>query len=176
MTVLIAARERALRLMPGTPLEKLVVLSSEHTHSSTAKAAKILGLQFRSIVTSASHSFSLQGFELEAALQAAAADGLVPVFLVATVGSTSTGAVDDIAQVTAVTARWPSVFVHVDAAWLGTHFALEEMREEGMLAAINKRAGGAAQEGAICAGGEVHSFCTNLHKAGMVMFDASCLW
>ena len=83
---------------------------------------------------------------------------------------------DDIKEVTEVTARWPAVFLHIDAAWLGTHFVLEEMREEGQLAAINKRSSEGVAEGAVCAPGEVHSFCTNLHKAGMVMFDASCLW
>lgn len=176
VTVLIAARERALRLAPGTPLDKLVVLSSEHTHSSTHKAAKILGLQFRAIETVAENDYALRGGELEAALEGARADGLVPVFLVATVGSTGTGAVDDIAEITEVTARWPTVFLHIDAAWLGTHFVLEEMRAEGQLAAINKRSTAGVTEGAICAPGEVHSFCTNLHKAGLVTFDASCLW
>lgn len=176
VTAALAARERALRLAPGTALDRLVVLSSEHTHSSTAKAAKILGLKFRAIQTSAEHDYALQGSELEGALQAAEAEGLVPFFVVATVGSTGTGAVDDIGQITEVTRRWPNVWLHIDAAWLGTHFVLEEMREEGQLAAINKRSEEAVAEGAICAAGEVHSFCTNLHKAGMVMFDASCLW
>lgn len=176
VTVAIAARERCLRLLPGTPIEKLVLLTSEHTHSSTAKAARILGVQFRSIKTSAENDFSLRGTELQQALEAVKADGLVPFALVATVGSTGVGAVDNISELTDVAKDWPSLFLHIDAAWLGTHLALPELRAECQLDAINQRSGSAAEDAAICASGEVHSFCTNLHKAGMVMFDASCLW
>lgn len=42
--------------------------------------------------------------------------------------------------------------------------ALPECRKEAFLDEINARASVQAEDGAICAGGEVHSFCTNLHK------------
>lgn len=42
--------------------------------------------------------------------------------------------------------------------------ALPECRDEAFLADINARAAVPALDGAICAGGEIHSYCTNLHK------------
>lgn len=61
-------------------------------------------------------------------------------------------------------AKYPELFLHVDAAWGGVFLALPECRKESFLDEINARAAVQAEDGAICAGGEVHSFCTNLHK------------
>lgn len=89
---------------------------------------------------------------------------LLTTLAVATVGSTSTGAIDDIAEITAVAASYPELFIHVDAAWAGVMLALPEAREECQLDAINARSKAVNAAGGICASGEVHSFCTNLHK------------
>lgn len=48
-------------------------------------------------------------------------------------------------------ANYPSIWLHVDAAWAGVAFALPEFREKGHLPAINQFA---------------HSICTNFHKVG----------
>lgn len=61
-------------------------------------------------------------------------------------------------------AKYPELFLHIDAAWGGVFLALPECRKEAFLDEINARASVQAEDGAICAGGEVHSFCTNLHK------------
>lgn len=98
----------------------------------------------------------------------------------ATLGSTSTGAIDYISEITAVAADYPELFIHLDAAWAGVFLALPELREECQLDAINARSihhitlENTLEE--ICKSGEVHSICTNLHKSGLVTFDASCLW
>lgn len=113
----------------------------------------------------------------------------------ATIGSTSTGAIDFIAEITAVgsylslprpttkvlttsssAASYPELFIHVDSAWAGVYLACPERREELQLDALNARSKAINLAGGMCASGEVHSFCTNLHKAGLVTFDASCLW
>lgn len=73
-------------------------------------------------------------------------------------------------------ANHPSLFIHVDAAWAGVFLALPELRDECGLEHINARSAAVNSAAGICASGEVHSFCTNLHKSGLVMFDASCLW
>ncbi|KAL7342080.1 pyridoxal phosphate-dependent transferase [Rhodotorula toruloides] len=168
ITVCIAARERFLRLHPSTPFSDMVILGTTQTHSLGAKAALILGFEFVAIETRAEDEWALRGEALE--------KGKKPFILIATLGSTSTGAIDNIAEITAVTAAHPSLFLHIDAAWGGVFLSLPECRDEAFLDAINARAVKGAEEGAICAGGEVHSFCTNLHKSGLVTFDASCLW
>lgn len=48
------------------------------------------------------------------------------------------------------------MFLHIDAAWAGVALALPEQRERLRLAEINKYA---------------DSFCTNMHKWGLVGFD-----
>jgi aromatic-L-amino-acid decarboxylase len=50
------------------------------------------------------------------------------------------------------------------AAWGGVFLALPELREECQLDAINARSKAINSAGGICASGEVHSFCANLHK------------
>ena len=51
---------------------------------------------------------------------------------------------------------YPSVWLHVDAAWAGVAFALPEFREQGRLSAINAYA---------------DSFCTNYHKVSYTLED-----
>ncbi|GAA5964648.1 hypothetical protein JCM8115_004696 [Rhodotorula mucilaginosa] len=176
LTVCIAARERYLRMHPGTPSSDLVILATTQTHSLAAKAALILGLDFHAIETKKENDWALRGADLEEALAELQAKGKKPFILIATLGSTSTGTIDKIAEITAVTAKYPELFLHIDAAWGGVFLALPECRKEAFLDEINARASVQAEDGAICAGGKVHSFCTNLHKSGLVTFDASCLW
>ena len=57
--------------------------------------------------------------------------------------------------------RYPSLWVHVDAAWAGVAYALPEYRETGHLASLNSY---------------VDSFSTNMHKWGLVPFDCAPLW
>ncbi|KAI5475280.1 glycoside hydrolase family 13 protein [Pseudohyphozyma bogoriensis] len=102
LTVCIAARERVLRMFPDTPAEKLVIFGTTQTHSLGAKAALILGLKFRAIETKAEDLWALRGEALRSALEQAKEEGLVPFALLATIGSTSTGAIDNIAEITAV--------------------------------------------------------------------------
>ncbi|GAA6020111.1 hypothetical protein JCM11491_006401 [Sporobolomyces phaffii] len=179
LTACIAARERYLRMHPGTPASDLVIVGTNQTHSLGAKAALILGVEFIAIATKAEDDWALRGETLERELDTLAGRGKKPFVLLATIGSTSTGCIDKIAEITAVTAHHPDLFLHVDSAWAGVFLALEECREECFLDALNARAQDATaveNDAAICAGGEVHSLCTNLHKSGLVTFDASCLW
>jgi aromatic-L-amino-acid/L-tryptophan decarboxylase len=182
LTVCIAARERALRLHPGTPFEQMVIVGTTQTHSLGAKAALILGLSFVAIETKEEDAWALRGEALKETLDKLKGEGKLPFALceywdlyiyslltslatVATIGSTSTGAIDNIAEITAVAASYPELFVHVDAAWAGVMLALPEARNECYLDAINARSKAVNAAGGICASGEIHSFCTNLHKS-----------
>lgn len=81
LTVCIAARERALRLLPGTPADRLVIYGTTQTHSLGAKAALILGLSFRAIETIAEDKWALRGEELKRVLDEDKANGKVPFVL-----------------------------------------------------------------------------------------------
>ncbi|KAK4052980.1 hypothetical protein OIO90_004104 [Microbotryomycetes sp. JL221] len=146
------------------------------THSLGAKAALILGLQFVAIETFAEDNWALRGETLRKELDQLKEQGKVPFALLATLGSTSTGAIDNISEITTVAANFPELFIHVDAAWAGVFLALPELREQCQLTAINAPARLSNTPNDVSPSGQVHSFCTNLHKSGLVTFDASCLW
>ena len=100
-----------------------VVYASEEAHHSVRKAALLAGLlpeRVRAIPTDA--RFRLRPDALAAAVAADRALGLSPFLLVASAGTTSTGAVDDLQALADLAAR-ERLFFHVDAAY-GGFFAL----------------------------------------------------
>ncbi|UZJ52299.1 hypothetical protein CBS101457_001619 [Exobasidium rhododendri] len=145
----------------GTTTAKLVMYGTTQTHSIGAKAAIVLGLSFRAIEVFAKDDYALRGDQLESALNEDIAKGLIPFMLIATVGTTSSGAVDNLREIQGVAKRYPYLWVHVDAAWAGVAFALPEYRHFGHLDALNAF---------------VDSFSTNMHKWGLVQFDCAPLW
>ncbi|KAG9126716.1 hypothetical protein FRC07_002259 [Ceratobasidium sp. 392] len=169
LTAIIAARSRYTRRHPTVPLDSLVIYGTSQTHSLGAKAALVLGLQFRPIQVDKKDNFALRGDTLKSAIEEDLAR-------VATVGTTSSGAIDNIPEIGQPTksadARYcgwrdhlvrdhPDVWLHIDAAWAGVALACPEFRESSYLEATNTYA---------------HSFCTNFHKWGLVNFDCSTLW
>ena len=171
LTAAIAAREAALRGMRtgdadtdaaawrATATARLVMYGTTQTHSLAAKTAMVLGLRFRALDVRSEDDYSLRGHTLASALAEDHARGLVPFMLVATYGTTSTCAVDNLAEITQVAAAHPSLWVHVDAAYGGVTLALPEERP----AALTSIA-------------QCHSFSTNLHKWGLVHVECSPLW
>ena len=108
VTALAAARAAA----PG----RRVVVCSEHTHSSTAKAARLLELELRTVP--GDDAFAMRP-ELVDLTDACA--------LVATIGTTSSTAID---PVTALADRCAAagVWLHVDAAYAGSAAVCPELR------------------------------------------------
>lgn len=106
----------------------LTAYTSEHGHSSIDKAVRIAGYgseQLRKIHTDA--AFAMDVDELEAAIISDRAAGLTPTLVVATIGTTSSTAIDPIAEIAEV-CRAHGVWLHVDAAYAGTAAVLEDMR------------------------------------------------
>lgn len=148
--------------------EKFVMYGSTQTHSLGAKAALILGVPFRALPVKREDGYALRGDVLRAAVQEDIKNGLTPFCvgtslhshaadtLVGTVGTTSTGAVDYIAELGAVVREFDTMFMHVDAAWAGVAFALPECRAGLRQPEVSEFA---------------DSFCTNMHKWGLVGFD-----
>ncbi|KAJ9116568.1 hypothetical protein QFC20_000500 [Naganishia adeliensis] len=140
---------------------KMVMYGSTQTHSIGKKAAIILGMEFRALPTYKKDQYALRADVVREALAEDSKKGLIPFMLIATVGSTNTGTIDHIMAIGQVLQDFPTVFLHVDAAWAGVCMALPELRAQLQLDAINKYA---------------HSFSTNFHKWGLVAFDATALW
>ncbi|EST07375.2 Pyridoxal phosphate-dependent decarboxylase [Kalmanozyma brasiliensis GHG001] len=145
----------------GQLTSRLVMYGTTQTHSIAAKAALILGLDFRALPVSAP-DYSLDGATLQRAIDEDTALGRVPFLLIATIGTTSSGAVDNLTSLLPMIQAHPTMWLHIDAAYAGVCLSLPELRESMHLDAINSGKG-------------VDSFSTNLHKWGLVQFDCSPL-
>ncbi|EIM88378.1 uncharacterized protein STEHIDRAFT_95546 [Stereum hirsutum FP-91666 SS1] len=173
LTAVVCARTRCTTLNPDVPHSSLVMYVTSHTHSFGLKAARILGLRVRTIdvddevVMGKDSEEEVDGWglgvnKLKEALKEDLANGMKPFILVATVGTTNSGAVDRIDEIGEYLAKeHPSIWLHVDAAWAGVTLACPEYRDRAQLAGINKW---------------VTSLCVNFHKWGLTNFDASALW
>src|SRR5215210_1638159 len=119
LTALLAARERAL---PGCRVDGLggrrtAVYCSEEAHHSVVRAVEVCGLgsnAVRQIPIDARRRMRPEA--LEEALSKDVASGVVPVAVVATAGTTLTGAVDPLGAVADVCARY-DVWLHIDGAY-----------------------------------------------------------
>jgi aromatic-L-amino-acid decarboxylase len=114
-TSTLAALTAARHLRPGGTL-----LCSEHAHSSTDKAARLLGVPLRKIATD--DRLQMRPDALASALR----EGEVSA-VVATVGTTSTSAVDPVDEIAALCAE-AGAWLHVDAAYAGSAMVCEENR------------------------------------------------
>jgi aromatic-L-amino-acid decarboxylase len=108
--------------------EPLLVYVSEEAHSSVEKGAKIAGFgseNIRKVPTDA--AFAMIPEELEKALAADKDRGLQPACVVATIGTTSSSAIDPLEPIGRICRRY-NVWLHVDAAYAGTAAILPEKR------------------------------------------------
>ena len=135
---------------------KLVALGSEMSHSSTQKAANMLGVRFRSVSAGQATQFRMTGANLRKKLLECRDRGLEPFYVTATIGTTGTCAVDELEEIAACKKEYPHLWLHIDAAYAGSALICPEYRE-------------LARAGAI---GEFDSFNFNMHKWLLVNFDA----
>jgi aromatic-L-amino-acid decarboxylase len=131
LCALLAARERASGFQinrRGFEGEGFRVYASSQTHSSIEKGVKIAGLGRDNLsYLPVRADFSLDPEALEAAIAADRRAGLRPLCVVATLGSTSTTAMDPLPAIAKICAR-EGIWLHVDAAYAGSAFFLPECR------------------------------------------------
>ncbi|MGH7497873.1 MAG: pyridoxal phosphate-dependent decarboxylase family protein [Gemmatimonadales bacterium] len=132
LVALLTAREQATGHTAGTrglvAGPALTVYASREAHSSIDKGVKLAGYgldHLRHIPTDA--AFALQPAELERAIAADRAAGLVPACVVASIGTTSSTAVDPLEAIAAICRRH-RVWLHVDAAYAGSAALVPELR------------------------------------------------
>lgn len=160
LVTLIAARDRALDAVGAENMHKLVVYGSDQTHSTFAKVCKLAGVSpanIRALPTSIDANFSLSPQLLRRAVEADVEAGLVPLFLCATVGTTSTTAVDNVEPLAEVANEY-GIWIHVDAAYAGSACICPEFRH--YLNGIER----------------VDSFSFSPHKWLLSYLDCCCLW
>jgi aromatic-L-amino-acid decarboxylase len=119
MTALAAAREWALPKSRSAGLGGLsvAVYASAEVHYSITRAVELLGIgsdQLRDIPIDDEHR--MRPDLLEEAIERDVADGVTPVAVVATAGTTLTGAIDPIAPVADICER-RRIWFHVDGAY-----------------------------------------------------------
>jgi aromatic-L-amino-acid decarboxylase len=104
----------------------LRVYCSEQTHSSVEKAVKIAGFGKKNLVKIAvTKDFSVDTVALREAIKEDIRKGFIPCCVVATLGTTSTTAVDPLRSVGEICKEY-GVWLHVDAALAGTALLLPE--------------------------------------------------
>ena len=134
LVALLAARERATNyseVRGGMQAESapLTVYTTEHAHSSVAKAVALAGFGRDNLrlVGVDPVTYAMRPEALAALLEADVAEGRRPAAVVASVGTTGTTAVDPLTR----SSRWPASTGHgcdVDAAMAGSALLLPEMR------------------------------------------------
>ncbi|HEY0021964.1 MAG TPA: aminotransferase class V-fold PLP-dependent enzyme [Longimicrobium sp.] len=113
LTALAVARHKRL----GDDASRGVIYCSDQTHTAVDRGARVLGFrpdQVRKLAPD--EQYRLDVDDLAAAMDADAAAGLQPFCVVANAGTTSTGAVDPLAEI-AELCRARGVWMHVDGAY-----------------------------------------------------------
>jgi aromatic-L-amino-acid/L-tryptophan decarboxylase len=143
----------------GGVRDRYAVYVSPETHSSVEKAARIAGLGDTSlrVLEVDPDALSITADSLRRAIEADRAAGVRPLLAVATVGSTSTTAVDPVRAMGEL-CREHGVWLHVDAAYAGVAAVCPELRwlNDGLELA--------------------DSYCTNPHKWLLTNFDCDAFY
>ncbi|KAH9500702.1 hypothetical protein Btru_076310 [Bulinus truncatus] len=142
-------------LSVGQILDKLVAYTSEESHCSVERAGLIGLVRMRSLPTD--DRGSLRGAVLEEAVVQDKEKGLIPFFLCATIGTTSTCSFDNLSEVGPI-CNQHDIWLHVDAAYAGSACICPEFRY--LLDGIE----------------HATSFNFNPHKWLRVTFDCSTMW
>ena len=160
LCALLAARERAtaFRVNELGFSGGLAVYASDQAHSSVEKAVKIAGLGTDSLrLVQADEHFAMRPEALVEAIRRDREAGLTPCFVCATVGTTSSNAIDPVRAVGEI-CREEGAWLHVDAAMSGSAALCPEFRW--------------IQDGLELA----DSYCFNPHKWMFTNFDCDCFW
>ena len=160
LCALLAARERASKRrtnrvgIQGT----MVAYTSSQAHSSVEKAVKIAGIGAENLrLIDVDEAFAMQPEALARQIAADRDQGLTPFFVCATVGTTSSNAMDPLPAIGHI-CRKEDLWLHVDAAMSGSAALSPEYRfiHDGVEHA--------------------DSYCFNPHKWMFTTFDCDCFY
>ncbi|HEY3717515.1 MAG TPA: aminotransferase class V-fold PLP-dependent enzyme [Jatrophihabitantaceae bacterium] len=143
----------------GVHSGRFTVYTSTQTHSAVEKACRVAGLGSDALrkIDVDPGTQAARPEHLRALIEADVAAGLTPAFVVASVGTTGTGAVDPVREFAEI-AHEHGAWLHVDAAWAGVATVCPELRwlNDGVEL--------------------VDSYGTNPHKWLLTNFDCDAFW
>ena len=160
LCALLAARERITNFQSNQQgcEGRLVVYSSTQAHSSVEKAVKIAGLGSDNLrLIDVDDQFALRPELLARAIESDRQAGKIPCFVCATIGTTSSNAIDPIPEIGKI-CHEGGLWLHVDAAMSGTAALCPEYRH--------------THKGIELA----DSYCFNPHKWMFTNFDCDCFY
>ena len=134
------------------------VYTSMEAHSSIEKAVKIAGIGSKNIrLIEVDDDFAMNPLKLRKSIEKDIIDGKIPAFVCATLGTTSSTAIDPLNDIGKICNEF-GIWLHVDAAMAGSASICPEYRfiNEGIEYA--------------------DSYCFNPHKFLLTNFDCSCLY
>lgn len=112
--------------LAGAP--NLILYCTEHAHSSIDKAVLTLGIGLKNIRRiPCDENYSMIPSELEKAIKSDKQAGNLPFCVVATIGTTSSTAVDPLSIIAGICEK-ENIWLHVDAAYAGVTAMLPEMK------------------------------------------------
>jgi aromatic-L-amino-acid decarboxylase len=160
LCALLAARERATNFQSNQVgvQNKLCAYASNQAHSATEKAIGIAGIGRDSLrLIPTDENFAMDATALARAMENDRNAGLTPFFVCATVGTTSSNAIDPVPQIGPLCQKF-GAWLHVDSAMSGTAALCPEFRyiHDGMEHA--------------------DSYCFNPHKWMFTNFDCDCFY
>jgi aromatic-L-amino-acid decarboxylase len=160
LCALLAARERATNFASNRRGcdGRLVAYTSSQAHSSLEKDAQIAGIGRDNLrLIEVDQAFAMRPEALARQIEQDRGAGLLPFFVCATVGTTSSNAIDPVPEIARICGDH-KLWLHVDAAMSGTAALCREFRH-------------------IHAGVELaDSYCFNPHKWMFTNFDCDCFY
>src|SRR3954469_23068253 len=160
LCAVLAARERATNFASNNEgcRSGLIAYTSAQAHSSIEKAIKIAGIGRENLrLIEVDEHFAMNPEALARAISKDRQSGLIPFFVCATVGTTSSNAIDPVPEIGKI-CREHNLWLHVDAAMSGTAALCPEFRyvHDGLELA--------------------DSYCFNPHKWMFTNFDCDCFY
>ena len=160
LSALLAAREKATGFQTNQKGcdGRLVAYTSTQAHSSIEKAVKIAGLGLKNLrLIEVDDRFAMRPETLALQIGQDRQAGLIPCFVSATVGTTSSNALDPLPEIGRI-CRQEGLWFHVDGAMSGTAALCPEYRY--ILKGLES----------------ADSFCFNPHKWMFTNFDCDCFF
>jgi aromatic-L-amino-acid/L-tryptophan decarboxylase len=139
----------------GDIKKKLIAYTSDQCNSSVEKAGLLGSMKMR--LLKADGDGRLRGDTLKKAFEEDIAQGLIPCYVVANLGTTGTCAFDPLDELGPICSEY-DVWLHIDAAYAGTAFICPEYRH--LMNGVEY----------------ADSFDFNPHKWMNVNFDCSAMW
>lgn len=160
LCALLAARERATNFQSNELgcNGRLVAYASTQAHSSIEKAVKVAGIGRQNLrLIDVDANFALRPDALQMQIRKDKNNDLIPFFVCATIGTTSSNAIDPLQAIGRICDE-EELWMHVDAAMSGTAALCPEFRY--------------IQDGLDLA----DSYCFNPHKWMFTNFDCDCFY